>query len=453
MNTIVNSGADGGVVFAALMPHAPILVPAVAGDRLDECRASVAALRRGARRLVAARPDSVVLLSPHAPRAARAFGLTQETVAGSLAAFLAPQEAIVLPGDPALGTAIGAAVAQRGMDTAELESKKLDHGSVVPLWFLAEAGWRGPTVVLALAWDDNSRVGDLGESVAAAAQQLGRRVAVVASGDMSHCLKPGSPAGYNPAAARFDAAFIAQLRHGATRGIGPAVALLRECAAEDVVESTLFALGAAGWRADGREVLGYEGPFGVGYGVAVLFDSSAGATELPDLPALARAAIAAALAPGAGAPDAPKPGGYPSSSGVFVTLHGADDRLRGCIGTMVSHSGDLVLETWRMAQEAALRDGRFPAVQLAELDGLRIEVTVLDAPEAIDSPAELDPQRWGVVVQAADGRRGVLLPALPEVTSVAQQLAIARTKAGIGPQEPVRLQRFAARRIVEGARL
>ena len=105
-----------------------------------------------------------------------------------------------------------------------------------------------------------------------------------------------------------------------------------------------------------------------------------------------------------------------------------------------------------MAQEAALHDRRFPAVQPAELAGLRIEVTVLEPPEEVDSPAALDPQRWGVVVRADDGRRGVLLPALPEVTEVAQQLAIARSKAGIGPREPVSLQRFAARRIEEGAR-
>jgi AmmeMemoRadiSam system protein A len=274
-------------------------------------------------------------------------------------------------------------------------------------------------------------------------------VAVVASGDMSHCLKPGAPAGYDPGAARFDAAFVAQLRHGATRGLAAAVSLLRECAAEDVVESTLFALGASGWRADGREVLGYDGPFGVGYGVAVLFDSSAASAPTPpDLPAVARAAIAAALA--TGTTEAPQLGGFPSSNGVFVTLHGADGRLRGCIGTMVSHSGDLAVETWRMAQEAALRDGRFAPVQPAELPGLRIEVTVLEAPEDIESPAELDPQRWGVVVRAPDGRRGVLLPGLPEVTAVDQQVAIARAKAGIGPHEAVRLQRFGARRIEEG---
>ena len=80
---------------------------------------------------------------------------------------------------------------------------------------------------------------------------------------------------------------------------------------------------------------------------------------------------------------------------------------------------------------------------------LRIEVTVLEPLEDIASESELDPRHWGVVVRAADGRRGLLLPDIPEVTSVAQQVAIARAKAGIGAKEPVTLQRFVARKITE----
>ena len=116
---------------------------------------------------------------------------------------------------------------------------------------------------------------------------------------------------------------------------------------------------------------------------------------------------------------------------------------------MASHTGDLAVETWRMAREAALHDPRFSPVRADELPGLRVEVTVLEPPEAVESEAALDPRRWGVVVRATDGRRGVLLPDIPEVTSVAQQVSIARAKAGIGEGEPVKLQRFAARKIEE----
>ena len=446
----------GAIPIAILLPHAPILVPAVAGGRLEACRSSYDAMGEASRRLVATQPEAVVLVSPHAARAERAFAVTSGGVSGSLARFGASHSEVRLPGDSVLTTELRSEAAARGIATANLPAAQLDHGSVVPLWHLAQAGWGGPTVVVALAEADNSRIGELGECVAAAAARLGRRVAVVASGDMSHRLQPGAPCGYDPEAAKFDHAFIAQLRSGATRGLAAAVERWQENAAEDAVDSTLFAFGAAGWRADGREVLGYEGPFGVGYGVAVLFAAAevegacgpADADRLAMLPALARASIAAALQLPAEL-VAPRPGDCPGGNSVFVTLHTAEGRLRGCIGTMESHTGDLAVETWRMAREAALHDPRFSPVVPDELAALRIEVTVLEPLEDIASEAELDPRHLGVVVRAADGRRGLLLPGIPEVTSVAQQVAIARSKAGIGAKEPVRLQRFAARKIME----
>ncbi|HLP07842.1 MAG TPA: AmmeMemoRadiSam system protein A [Opitutaceae bacterium] len=450
----------GETPLAVLLPHAPILVPAVAGSRQQACRATVAAMRETARRVVEARPETVVLVSPHAPREERSFGVTAGNVAGSLAPFGARRASVQLPGDPELSGVLRSAAAERDLPSARLPATTLDHGSVVPLWFLAEAGWDGPTVIVALSADDNSRIGELGECVAIAAQRLGRRVAVVASGDMSHRLQPGAPCGYDPHAVDFDAAFIHQLRLGATHRLAEAVAPLRECAAEDVVESTLFALGATGWSAEGREVLGYEGPFGVGYGVAVLCaaetEEGTAAEEkrqrqLAELPAVARAAIATAL----GLPGdvvEPRVGDCPGANGVFVTLHTAAGELRGCIGTLASRTGDLAAETWRMAREAALADPRFPPVTSGELAALHFEVTVLGPLEEIESAEALDPRRWGVVVRAADGRRGLLLPDIPEVTTVARQLEIARAKARIGADEPVRLQRFSAQRIEEAVR-
>ncbi len=417
-------------------------------------------MQEAARRVMAARPDAVVLVSPHAPRVGGAYGVTKGVVAGSLGRFGAPGAAVRLPGDAALAERLRTVAAARGVATTGLGGTDLDHGSVVPLWFLAEAGWRGPTVVVALDGNDNAHIGELGECVAAAAGDLGRRVAVVASGDMSHRLQPGAPCGYDPRAAEFDTTFIAQLRRGATRELAAAVAALQERAAEDVVEATLFAFGAGGWSAEGREVLSYEGPFGVGYGVAVLHvagpagaEGAAAAAAAPQaiLPAVARASIGAALGLPAALPE-PASGGCPGSNGVFVTLHEAGGRLRGCIGTLASQTGDLAVETWRMAREAALHDPRFSPVRADELAGLRLEVTVLEPMEDIASEAELDPLRWGVVVRADDGRRGLLLPDIPGVTTIAEQVAIARRKAGIGPDEPVRLQRFAARRLEETER-
>ena len=65
----------------------------------------------------------------------------------------------------------------------------------------------------------------------------------------------------------------------------------------------------------------------------------------------------------------------------------------------------------------------------------------ITVPEAISSEKELDVRRYGVIVSKGT-RRGLLLPDLDGVDTVEQQVAIARKKAGIRPDEKVKLERF-----------
>jgi len=129
-------------------------------------------------------------------------------------------------------------------------------------------------------------------------------------------------------------------------------------------------------------------------------------------------------------------------AGVFVTLHTASTHeLRGCIGTIGPTEPTLTQEVINNAISAATRDWRFQPVAASELDDLEIDVSVLHPPEAIDSTAQLDPKRYGVIVQRS-GRRGLLLPDIEGVDDVETQVSIARQKAGIGPHEPVKMYRF-----------
>jgi AMMECR1 domain-containing protein len=106
---------------------------------------------------------------------------------------------------------------------------------------------------------------------------------------------------------------------------------------------------------------------------------------------------------------------------------------------------DLVQETWRNAVATAFHDHRFPPVRAADLPHLRCSVSVLEELEPVASPEALDPAIYGVLVSAADGRKGGLLPAIAGIDSVEQQLAVARRKAGIAPDEWIGIQRFRAR--------
>lgn len=127
---------------------------------------------------------------------------------------------------------------------------------------------------------------------------------------------------------------------------------------------------------------------------------------------------------------------------VFVTIHNRAGELRGCVGTLQAKFPSVAEETWRVARSAAFEDGRFRPVRLFELPDLNFEVSVLHGIELVESEQELDPGVYGVLVSTPDGRRGVLLPSLERVTSVSQQIAIARQKGGIDAGESVKLERF-----------
>ena len=443
------------VVCAVLMAHAPILVPEVGGERGGAARASCQAMRQAAASLTHYRPEAVVLISPHSPRKPRAFGLwVGERLHGSLAQFHAAGAKVSLPNDTPLAQAIATETGTRDLATWMIDEPTLDHGALVPLWFLAEAGWAGPTVVLSLNYPEDGGLGEFGEAIAAAARVSRRRIAIVASGDMSHRLTQNAPCGFHPQAHEFDEAFIRLIRDGDYHGIGNMDAALRELAAEDAADSTVVAAAAVDWRAAGHKVLSYEGPFGVGYGVAILFAeplNPAGAGPPPDpaaksggaiLPALARQSVMAELSGGPERPPAATEPYLSAKRGVFVTMRERDGSLRGCCGTILPVCGSVVAETWRSARAAAFHDPRFSPVEAGELANLRFDVSVLHSLEDISSPDELNPARYGVVVATEDGRRGLLLPGIAEIKTVGEQLGIARKKAGIGPRETVQLQRF-----------
>ena len=128
------------------------------------------------------------------------------------------------------------------------------------------------------------------------------------------------------------------------------------------------------------------------------------------------------------------------SAGVFVSLkrHG---ELRGCVGTCVPTQPSLLQEIILNAVSAATVDPRFSPVRLDEMPEMDILVDVLTAPESVAGAEQLDPARFGVIVRSEE-RVGVLLPDIPQVTTVEQQMAVARRKAGIGPDESVEIYRF-----------
>jgi len=131
-------------------------------------------------------------------------------------------------------------------------------------------------------------------------------------------------------------------------------------------------------------------------------------------------------------------------SGVFVCIK-KGDQLRGCIGTFEPDKENIAQETISSAINAATGDPRFRPVAPEELGELRYIVDVLTKPELIKSIKQLNPKKYGLIVEAGFGR-GLLLPDLPGVDTAEEQVAICQQKAGIPSTSPVNLYRFEVKR-------
>ncbi len=131
-------------------------------------------------------------------------------------------------------------------------------------------------------------------------------------------------------------------------------------------------------------------------------------------------------------------------AGVFVSLK-KDGHLRGCIGTFLPTQDNIALEIIENAVSAATRDPRFTPVNIDEVEKLDISVDILSPPEEVKDVSQLDPQKYGVIVNSGF-KKGLLLPNLEGVDTAKDQLDIARRKAGIYPEEKVQLSRFEVKR-------
>lgn len=447
-------------VIGIIAPHPPIMVEEVGGRDIELVRESIHAMESARALLEEFEPDVLVLMSPHAPLVSDGF-LVDDSVRleGDLAQFGATAPHITVPGDPALAAAIaeqargaGVPVILRGTHL-RLSPGLLDHAAVVPLSFIDRDG-RWPVVEVSLSWLTYRAHRRFGHAIREAAEGLGRRIAFIASGDCSHRLLPGAPAGYDPSGVAFDSALVDHIGRGDYRALESLEPALVESAGECGLRSFITLGGfLEGTRSETR-LLSYEGPWGVGYLTAVagpvtLLDRittqtsgrKGGRRGEPESEAvsLARRAIDAYVRERRVIVEASPTGVLASRAGAFVSLHKGTD-LRGCIGTIGPTHETLADEIIHNAIQAATADPRFPPLSAEELGDLEISVDVLHEPEPT-SMAGLDPKRFGVIV-SADWRRGLLLPDLDGVETTEQQVTIAMRKAGIGPRERVRLERF-----------
>lgn len=455
-----------GIVAGIMVPHPPLIVPAVGRGGERGIAATVRAYEQAAEFAMSFEPETLVIISPHAVMYADYFHISPGVGAsGNFAQFGAPQEAFDVAYDVEFVRGLEAAAGKSGFSAGTLgeRDKRLDHGVMVPLYFISRAAGKMPKAVrIGLSGLPLTKHYEFGRLIAETAEKLGRRAVVVASGDLSHKLKTDGPYGFSPDGPVYDKRIMDVMGRAAFGELFDFSEDFCESAAECGHRSFVIMAGAFDGRAVRAERLSHEGPFGVGYGVCTFeggarddsrrFLKNYAEKEKQRLAAiksaedeyvrLARASVEHYVRTGR---RLEMPDGLPDDmmhrrAGVFVSLH-EDGRLRGCIGTIAPVTPCIAQEIIDNGVSAAARDPRFNPVEPGELDKLVYSVDVLEPPERIESPSQLDVKKYGVIVTNG-GRRGLLLPNLDGVSSVDEQIAIAKQKAGIAQGEAVALERF-----------
>lgn len=201
------------IVFAAISPHPPLILPSV-GSEKDRLLVSktIKSLEFLGKEFEKNRPDLIIISSPHA-----------------------------------------------------------DWGFNVPLYFLAK-DFKGRVEEFLTGMESPKFYFEEGKKIYESEIKKSKlKIALVASGDLSHYLKEDGPYGFEPEGPEFDKALILGLKRKKIKSIldldddYPAAG---ECG----LRSFCFMLGIIeaaniNWEA---KILSYEGPFGVGYLVANL---------------------------------------------------------------------------------------------------------------------------------------------------------------------------------------
>ncbi|MDY6794305.1 MAG: class III extradiol dioxygenase subunit B-like domain-containing protein [Actinomycetota bacterium] len=267
-----------GILGGCIVPHPPLLIPDIGGRELKNVHSTYGAMERLGEELGVLQPEVLVMMSPHSPPYRDAFAVrTGDNLQGSFAGFGCPQVRISKQNDVELLRVIKKLADEAGLPLAELESagssfssrgQELDHGLLVPLYYL-DRYFETPIVAISISGLDYSSHFRLGRMVKEACENLRRRAVFVASGDLSHRLKPVSPAGFNPRGEEFDRLIVDIASSGDFDSLYDIDEKLVEEAGECGFRPIHTMWGALKNGELDSSVYSYEGPFGVGYLVSL----------------------------------------------------------------------------------------------------------------------------------------------------------------------------------------
>lgn len=258
-----------GLVFSSICPHPPLLIPTIGGPELEKISNTVKALERLNKDFVQVKPETVIVISPHASSLPQAFGVFKaKKFSGNFGAFGDFSTELGFEADQELIKDILGESEKEKIPAQTLDYADLDHGVLVPLYYLTKNVPKLKLVVISFTLLNLQTHFKFGQILHKIIKHADEKIAVIASGDLSHRLTFDAPAGYSPRGKEFDEKLIDLLKKNDVKNILNLDPELIEEAGECGLRSIVILLGILDKIDYKPEILSHEGPFGVGYLVA-----------------------------------------------------------------------------------------------------------------------------------------------------------------------------------------
>ena len=440
------------ILASFMVPHPPLIIPEIGRGGEAQISLTSDSYHKIAKEIAFLEPDTIIITSPHAPYYSDSFFLSDgDSIDGNFSNYRADSVSFHETINSNFIDILEHICIENDFPIIREAMKSLDHGTMVPLYFIRKYYSKGKIVVIGCSQLAMIQHYQLGKFIQDTITQTKERVVLVASGDLSHKLQEYGPYGFVPEGPIYDERIMkdaSSAQFGHFLSYDPH---FLDVVAQCGHPSFTIMAGAL----DGIGVLptfySHQDVTGVGYGICSFYptgrdiDRKFGREYIRNMShdpfvLLARKAIFEYVQNGKTISPIKEKSMINQRAGVFVSIH-KFGKLRGCIGTILPTTDSIYREIIQNAISAATRDPRFSPITEDELEFLEISVDVLSTPEIVHNYFELDPKRYGVIVSSGM-KRGLLLPDLDGIDDIPTQIEIAMRKGNITIDEEITIQKF-----------
>ncbi len=453
------------IIGAYVVPHPPMIVPEVGRGSEEQIIKTSDAYKEVAKEIAKLNPETIIITSPHTILYSDYFHISPNKGAnGSFKSFGAEQVSFNETYDEELVKEIERLSNEKNLPAGTRGEKDpiLDHGVMVPLYFIRKELPHCNIVRIGLSGLPLIKHYELGMIIKEAVENLNRRVVFVASGDLSHKLQTYGPYGFIEEGPIYDDRIMDVLSKARFNELLDFSDEFLEKAAECGHRSFTILSGALDKEDVKAHQLSHQDITGVGYGICSFIPKGENKdrnfrdkylekeeeritkkrNSSNDYIKLAYMTIDKIVKEDK-VLEVPKDISKEllnNKSAMFTSIH-EFDKLRGCVGTFIPTTDSIAEEIINSSINASTRDFRFPKITEEELPYIDVTVYKLFPPEVVEDKEMLDPKKYGIIV-SSKFKRGLLLPDLPGIDTIDEQIRIARGKGNILPDEEITIERF-----------